>query len=148
MSQVSDRHGICRGDAFWKLNWVKYQLCMKGWSWASRGVPWLALGFHGLAQVPVMSWQQQHGVWGILSIIPQRAPNTTLTHLPLSALCLPLNIFGFFFLFMPSPPPMEDLFFLPVISTGQPQSLLPFQPSSPRLCQNFWNVPTLECTPQ
>lgn len=47
MSQVSDRHGICRGNAFWKLN---YQLCMKGWSWASSGVPWLALGFHGLAQ--------------------------------------------------------------------------------------------------
>lgn len=49
-----------------------------------------------------MCWQQQHSVWGTLSIIPQRAPYVALTHLPLSAHAF-LWIFLPFFLLMPSP---------------------------------------------
>lgn len=63
---------------------------------ASSGVSWAS------TVVPVMSWQQQHSAWGILSIIPQREPYLTLTHLPLSAHAF-LWIILPFFLFMPSP---------------------------------------------
>lgn len=139
-----DRHGMCRGDAFWKQLWGKYQLCMKGWSWASRGVPWLALEFHGLAK-RFQSHELTAAALCVRNFVNPMWHSSTCLFLPMSSseyFCL-FSLHAF-----TTAAPLEDLFFLPVLSTGQPQSSFPFQPPSPRLCQSFWNVPTLECTPQ